>query len=65
MMMDPNATLDLMRKFATKIHTEYQDIDGDGIDQDDAEYLASLIESLDRWLSRGGFLPKAWEREGK
>lgn len=27
-----------------------------------AERLAELVEGLDGWLSRGGFLPAAWER---
>lgn len=35
----------------------------DGEDEpDDLERLADLMEALDEWLSKGGFLPKAWQR---
>ena len=27
----------------------------------DTEHLVELIEALDTWISRGGYLPKAWQ----
>jgi hypothetical protein len=63
--MDPNATLEELRKLVTKIHTDYQDTEGNGIDQDDADQLASMVAALDRWISRGGFLPKAWNHSNQ
>jgi len=29
----------------------------------EASYLAEAFEAIDGWLSKGGFLPKAWERK--
>lgn len=31
--------------------------------EESAAQLASYFQILDQWLSRGGFLPKAWERK--
>lgn len=42
--MDPNVTLSRLRELA---------------DNNDVEW-ANLFESLDDWLSKGGFLPEAW-----
>jgi hypothetical protein len=60
--MDPNATLEELRKLVARVHKDYEDPDGNGVDQDDADRLATLIESLDQWITKGGFLPKAWSR---
>ena len=27
-----------------------------------AEKLAELVQALDQWISRGGFLPRGWKR---
>lgn len=61
--MDPNATLVEMLALAEMIQQEYGDTDGNGVDQDDANRLAELVEALNGWITRGGFLPKAWERK--
>lgn len=48
--MDPNSTLAEIRSLLSK--------------SDDLEALSELpdlIEGLDNWLSRGGFLPREWE----
>lgn len=52
--MDPNATLD-----------EIRDILKNQRARESAERLRELIESLDQWLSKGGFLPEAWEKKGQ
>lgn len=48
--MDPDATLRELRELAAR----------SAFDADDAIRFAQLVEALDGWLSRGGFLPKAW-----
>lgn len=64
--MDPSATLEEARKVASRL---VEGIDNDRYDgapaqlENDADKLASLFFSLDEWLSKGGFLPKAWERK--
>ena len=58
--MDPNATLKEMVELAESIQQDYGDTDGNGVDQDDANRLAELVEALNGWILKGGFLPKAW-----
>lgn len=60
--MDPNATLRELRQLAAQIITDYDDVEGNGIDQDDANRLAELVEALDDWITKGGFLPGAWAK---
>ena len=45
---------------AELIQKYYEDEDGKGVDQDDANRLAELVEALNNWILKGGFLPKAW-----
>lgn len=49
--MDPNETLAEMRRLAASA------------DPDDMDRLSQLVEALDDWLRKGGFLPRAWERD--
>lgn len=64
--MDPEANLKEQRELFKKINEAGPPLDGG----DDKEYvedlvsLAVLAEAMDNWLSRGGFLPTAWRREG-
>jgi len=60
--MDPNANIKELLSLAASIRKDYEDEDGNGVDQDDANRLAELIEALDGWLSKGGFLPGRWAR---
>ncbi len=53
--MDPNACLEEIRTLAGRL------ADGRG-DEHDAMRLAELVDGLDGWLARGGFLPTAWAR---
>jgi len=49
--MDPNATLSEIRSILGSSDLELPDY----------ERLADLTAALDEWISRGGFLPAAWE----
>lgn len=49
--MDPNETLARIRVLCTA--------DGAWLDPEASE-LSELVEVLDEWLTRGGFLPSAW-----
>lgn len=56
--MDPNANLNEQREIVKKyfeggISAEAQ--------LDLLSRLADLVESLDQWISKGGFLPTSWE----
>jgi len=55
--MDPNETLAEIRRLVRVIGTPAADEAGV-----EALRLAELVEGLDNWLSRGGFLPDKWER---
>jgi len=55
--MDPNATLDSIRELFARADTETFDLA-------DGQTLADLVGALDDWLTKGGFLPDAWERGG-
>lgn len=58
--MDPNKTLGKLRALMNK----YNVVREDGNDQEAtlevADELVEAIESLDSWLSRGGYLPSGW-----
>ncbi len=56
--MDPDANLEELRRLVAQRH-------GGGLDEHDVLRLADLIESLDDWLSRGGFLPADWAKKRK
>lgn len=62
--MDPSANLAEQRQITAKIMAAVDAADPDTgaftVDPDDAYRLAELVQSLDEWLSRGGFLPGAW-----
>ena len=58
--MDPDANLVELRRLA------HLWLYGDTFphsrpDADDALRMAELVEALDEWISRGGFLPASWE----
>jgi hypothetical protein len=53
--MDPNETLKRIRQIAGRFEK------GQARNQDGPE-LADLIDALDGWISRGGFLPRDWAR---
>lgn len=56
--MDPNATLEELRKLAKRL------LAGEEEDSPQTPYrIAELFQSLDQWLTNQGSLPKAWERK--
>lgn len=53
--MDPNAALGVIRDLCEKIQN--------GTATNSApEELTDVFAALDEWLSKGGFLPMAWQR---
>lgn len=57
--MDPDAALARMRELIARERESFVETD--------ATELSELIDGLDQWLSKGGFLPAAWRksREGE
>lgn len=56
--MDPSETLRIIRLTIAQMRAdEHPDIR-----KAHADELAEHVEALDEWLSRGGFLPSAWDR---
>lgn len=68
--MDPDANLKEQREIAREIQAIWDDCNEDGTltfpqmaaISDKAGRLAELVEALDKWISKGGFLPAAWKR---
>jgi len=64
--MDPDEVLKKAREAAKRAQEaieEDPDVHGNGVRRDDATGdLVETFEALDRWLSKGGFLPKDWTR---
>ncbi len=60
--MDPNEALKNARE-ALKRHRRSQEREEGSAspNTEGADDLADAFESLDRWLSKGGFLPDAWK----
>lgn len=58
--MDPDANLQEQRRLIERMMKAYDDENGNGIDQDDANRLCELVQALDDWLTGGGFLPPSW-----
>lgn len=54
--MDPNATLEALRACLARAR-EAKDGESWACEASDA---LAYIEDLDEWLSRGGFVPDAW-----
>lgn len=63
-LMDPDANLREMRTLAAKILAA-TDAEGVELLEVDAPRLAELVEALDGWIRRGGFLPAAWQPKEK
>lgn len=54
--MDPDITLANIRRLTKLTHER-------DLEPSEADDLAELIEALDDWIARGGFLPRAWARQ--
>lgn len=62
--MDPNANLAEQRRLVARIIAATDDIDRISETEiaHDADRLAALVDALDEWICKGGFLPHAWRR---
>lgn len=64
--MDPDANLEKTRKLVSRLikAIDFSPDEGEGFsfDTDDVNTLLDMIQSLDRWLSKGGFLPADWAK---
>lgn len=58
--MDPNEALKVLRGIMRAVNSDTQEVS-----LEDIGLAAEVFDSLDTWLSSGGFLPKAWEKKGK
>ena len=59
--MDPNKALAVIRELVLKFHiTDFAM--NSGHPENDLADLVAHIESLDEWISKGGFLPGDWEK---
>ncbi len=60
--MDPDANLRELRDLAARgaAYYEGEDVDCDSWGDMSAYRLIELIQALDEWLSKGGFLPRTW-----
>jgi len=66
--MDPDANLAEQRRIVCAIQTIGDSCDDAGVYTDDqadaladhAARLAELVEALDEWIVRGGYLPEPW-----
>lgn len=58
--MDPNATLENLRLWVERLHYNEKQPDYLRTQEDYSEAVESF-EALDEWLTKGGFLPEAWQ----
>ena len=56
--MDPNANLNEFRELRDAIAVTHHN--GQEISREDLWRVFELYEAMDTWLTKGGFLPKAW-----
>lgn len=64
--MDPNLALSRLRDAIKTVRREQDEIDTPMTERQLRNVLENMTdnaESLDEWLSKGGFLPAAWEEK--
>ena len=59
--MDPNKCLEEIRYLRNKILDDDNIIDTDSLIKT-SEELAEKLYQLDNWITKGGFLPKQWQK---
>jgi hypothetical protein len=57
--MDPDQTLAQIRRIIADMARPRSALD----ELVDARLLAELVEALDDWITKGGFLPQPWRQE--
>jgi hypothetical protein len=60
--VDPNTNLAEMRELAAAILNDQSCPDPYEPSAAQAERLAELVQALDEWLTKGGFLPHDWRK---
>jgi hypothetical protein len=60
--MDPNETLRVLREAVEQWNTLPANTDP-AWRREVGDAIAEHAEALDAWLTRGGFLPEAWQRD--
>jgi hypothetical protein len=64
--MDPNANLAEQLRLAREIQETVDQCNDDTVAvADNGIRLANLVLSLNEWISKGGFLPTAWQEKSK
>lgn len=58
--MDPNETLRLLREYVTEQAAAEQDWPSDEANAR-LDTVTELVDAIDGWLARGGYLPTAWQ----
>lgn len=58
--MDPNENLRMLRSIISSITTAFSR--NEDPDPEDVQEMVLFVESMDEWLSKGGFLPNEWKR---
>jgi hypothetical protein len=58
--MDPDACLEEIRAKIKQINDEQDDMAALVM----LPELTELVEALDEWISKGGYLPKGWTKDG-
>ena len=56
--MDPDANLEEQRRIVARMLDNEENEDY----LTDAQRLAELVQALDEWIVRGGFLPEEWRK---
>ena len=58
--MDPNEALKRIRATVARLQ-ETDDAGDNDYDPQDVSELYQHVQALDEWITRGGFLPDAWQ----
>lgn len=58
--MDPNITLEMIRHNAAMMQ---YDVDNGHADWDRMQEIVEQFQTLDSWLTNGGFLPRDWNTQ--
>lgn len=62
--MDPDRNLEEMISLSEDMIKEYENEEGNGIDQDDAYRLAELVQAMNNWIVvKGDYIPSQWSNK--
>jgi len=60
--MDPSTSLETIRQISDGFGDG--DFESDALKAAKGEQLAVLVQTLDEWIAKGGFLPRQWQGKG-